>query len=200
MSESRDATRSETSSIRSPLAWALLGLVIEQPSYGYELVQRYRRVYGETPALTNVSNVYRLLDTLGTRELIEQTAPGPAEKPARNRLPKPHYRATEQGVHAYAEWLLVQLAEERQRQRLFARQLAMLEPHAALELMDRFEEECLIEADEATPPQTEQELVAGRLADRDEELSLGARLSWIRFAREELVELRGDQPKGRGRG
>jgi hypothetical protein len=40
--------------------------------------------------------------------------------------------------------------------------------------------------------------MAGRLADRDEELSLGARLSWIKFAREELEELVGEQPKGSG--
>ena len=196
MSERRNPTRSEISSIRSPLAWALLGLVIEQPSYGYELVQRYRRVYGETPALNVVSNVYRLLETLHAHELIEETAPSPDQKPAPNRLPKPHYRATEQGVGAYAEWLLVQLQEARQRQRAFARQLAMLEPRTALELMDRFEEECLIEADELTPAETEQEVVAGRLADRDEELVLGARLSWIKFAREELEELVGEPPKG----
>jgi DNA-binding PadR family transcriptional regulator len=198
MSERRDPTRSETSSIRSPLAWALLGLVIEQPSYGYELVQRFRRVYGQTPTLNTPSNVYRLLETLQAHELIEETAPSRGEKPAPNRLPKPHYRATEHGVRAYAEWLLIQLQEARQRQRLFARQLAMLEPHAALELMDRFEEACLIEADESTPAQTEQDLVAGRLADRDEELALGARLSWIRFAREELEELLEAHPKRSG--
>lgn len=196
MSERRHATGTETSAIRSSLAWTLLGLVIEQPSYGYELVQRFRRVYGETPALNSVSNVYKLLETLHAHELIEESAPGPDEKPARNRMPKPQYCATEQGVRSYAEWLLVQLAEARQRQRLFARQLAMLEPHSALELMDRFEEECLIEADELTPAQTEQEVVAGRLADRDEELALGARLSWIKFAREELEELIGEQPMG----
>ncbi|MCL2769867.1 MAG: PadR family transcriptional regulator [Solirubrobacterales bacterium] len=184
--------------MRSPLAWPLLGLVIEQPSYGYELVQRFKRVYGETLALNIPKNVYRLLDTLQVHELIEQTPPSADEPPARNRLPKPHYRATEHGVGAYAEWLLAQMEEARQRQRLFTRQLAMLEPHAALELMDRFEEECLIEADESTPAQTEQEVVAERLAGRDEELSLGARLSWIKYAREELVELLSEQPQGSG--
>lgn len=31
--------------MRSPLNWALLGLVIQRPSYGYELVQRFERIY-----------------------------------------------------------------------------------------------------------------------------------------------------------
>jgi DNA-binding PadR family transcriptional regulator len=182
--------------MRSPLAWPLLGLVIEQPSYGHELVHRFRRVYGETLAVNIPKNIYRLLDTLQGHQLIEETPASADEPPAPNRLPKFHYRATERGVGAYADWLLAQLAEERQRQRLFTRQLAMLEPHAALELMDRFEEECLMEADESTPAQTEQELVAERIAGRDDELSLGARLSWIKFARAELEELLGERPKG----
>lgn len=189
MIERPRTTRSETSSIRSPLAWALLGLVIEQPSYGYELVQRFRRVYGETPTLNNVSNVYRLLETLRAHELIEPTTAGAAEKPARNRLPKPHYCATEQGVSAYAEWLLVQLEEERQRQRLFARQVAMLEPQAALEVMERYEEECLAGADEASSALSEREIMADRLAKQDDQLTLEARLSWINYARRQLKPL-----------
>jgi hypothetical protein len=107
----------------------------------------------------------------------------------RNRLPKRHFRATEQGVRAYTESLLTQMEESRQRQRLFARQLAMLEPRSALEVMDRYEEECLAEADETTPPQSEREVVAERLAEQDAQLALEARLSWIRYAREELAEL-----------
>jgi DNA-binding PadR family transcriptional regulator len=175
--------------MRSPMAWALLGLVIEQPSYGYELLQRFRRIYGETLALSNPKHIYRLLDHLHVHDLIEETAPGPDEKPARNRLPKPHYRATDQGVHAYEEWLLIQMEEERQRQRLFTRQLAMLEPHAALEVMDRYEEECLAEANDPAVAETERESIANRLADQDEQLALEARLSWIRYARRELTAL-----------
>jgi DNA-binding PadR family transcriptional regulator len=172
--------------MRSSVAWALLGLVIERPSYGYELVQRFRRTYGETLALSSAKQLYTALDTLKLRALIEEIAAPIAKQ---SRRPKPHYRATAEGLRAYEEWLLVQIEEERQRGRLFARQLAMLEPEAALEVIDRYEEECLTDADEISPAETAREGVANRLAEQDEQLTLEARLSWIRYAREELAEL-----------
>jgi len=177
--------------MRSPIAWALLGLVIEQPSHGYELLHRFRRNYGETLALSNPKYIYRLLDTLHAHQLIEETEPSPDEPPARNRLPKPRFRATEQGVHAYSEALLLQMEEGRHRQRLFARQLAMLEPQSALEVIDRYEEECLADADESPGPEGERESVALRLTAQEEQLALAARLSWVEYARRELVELVG---------
>jgi DNA-binding PadR family transcriptional regulator len=180
--------------MRSPLAWPLLGLVIEQPSYGYELVQRFRRVYGETLALADSKRIYRLLDMLHTHSLIDETLPSAEEPPARNRMPKPHYRATEVGRRAYAEWLLIQMEEERHRRRLFVRQLAMLEPQAALQVMDRYEEECLTEADGAAPPQRQRDVVADRLAKQEEQLSLEARLSWIGYARRQLAPLLAERP------
>jgi DNA-binding PadR family transcriptional regulator len=200
MNERHGLQRSDELAIRSPLAWAVLGLVIERPSYGYELRQRFRRVYGETLALSDQKDIYRLLDTLRTRELIEETAPSKDEKPARNRLPKPHYRATERGERAYEAWLLLELEEERQRQRLFARQLAMLEPRAALEVIDRYEEECLTEADEASPAQSEREIVAERLAKQDDQLALEARLSWIAYARRQLAPLLAERSGEAGHG
>jgi DNA-binding PadR family transcriptional regulator len=187
MNESR-ASEQPIGALRSAVAWALLGLVIERPSYGYELMKRFRRTFGETIALGSAKQLYNALGTLRQRSLIEEVEDArSAEAPARH--PKPHYRATAQGVRAYEEWLLLQIEEERQRQRLFARQLAMLEPEMALDVIDRYERECLSDADEATPAQTEREGVANRLADQDEQLGLEAKLSWIRYAREELADL-----------
>jgi DNA-binding PadR family transcriptional regulator len=189
MSEKPTIERRDPSPIRSPFAWALLGLVIEQPSHGHELAQRFRRVYGDALPLSDRKNVYRLLDTLQGHALVEETAPEVEEPPARNRLPKPHYRASELGRRAYAEWLVIELEEQRQRQRLFARQLSMLEPRAALAVIDRYEEECLTEADEASSTQSERELVADRLAKQEDQLALEARLSWIGYARRQLAPL-----------
>jgi DNA-binding PadR family transcriptional regulator len=179
---------SQTLATRSPVAWALLGLVIERPSHGYELAQRFGRVYGDALALRR-TNVYRLIETLQAHALIQEAPAGKEEAPAPNRLPKPHYRATEQGVHAYEHWLLAQLEEERHRQRLFARQLAMLEPRMALEVIDRYEEECLTDTDDPAPAENEREGVAARLAEEEEHLAVEARLSWIRYARHELAAL-----------
>lgn len=177
-----------TTAMRSSVAWAVLGLVIERPSYGWELVQRFSRTYGEMVALSSSKQIYTALDALIRRSLIEESS-DPTLHPTPARRPKPCYRATEEGVHAYEEWLLIQVEEERQRQRVFARQLAMLEPEMALDVIDRYEAECLTDAEELAPAQTERESLASRLADQDEQLALEAKLSWIRYAREELADL-----------
>jgi DNA-binding PadR family transcriptional regulator len=181
--------------LRSPLAWALLGLVIEAPGHGYELAQRFRHTYGGMLAIYN-RDVYRLLPTLQMRDLIEEIPPPAEEKAAPNRLPKLHYRATEHGLVAYQEWLLAQMEEQRQRSRLFARQIAMLEPQAALDVLDEYERECLADADEVPPVRSTREALAERLVEGEEQTALEVRLSWIKYARSELEALIAERPKG----
>jgi DNA-binding PadR family transcriptional regulator len=177
----------EPGAMRSSIGWALLGLVIERPSYGYELVQRFQRTYGETLVLSSRKRIYTALETLRVRSLIEEVESAP--QPRALRQPKPHYRATPQGIRAYQEWLFLQLEEERQRQRMFVRQLAMLEPEAALGVIERYEQECLEDTREGPAEATERGGIAERLAEEDEHLALGVRLSWIEYARKELNAL-----------
>lgn len=173
--------------MRSSIGWALLGLVIERPSYGYELLQRFKRTYGETLALSGASRIYEALEALRVHALIEELPEEPSAQPA--RLPKPRYRATEAGMRGYQDWLLRQLEEARQRGRLFARQLAMLEPELALSVIDEYERECLLENEELEEPETERQSVAARLAEQEESLEMQVRMSWIEFARSELKTL-----------
>jgi DNA-binding PadR family transcriptional regulator len=179
----------------SPLASALLGLVIERPSHGYELAQRFEQAFGDALPLTDHRNVYRLLRALQAHSLIQETRPRGNEKPAPNRLPKLRFRATAKGVRAYQQWLVFEMEEQRNRQRLFALQLSMLEPGAALSVIERYEQECLRDAGEpAEPEQIAPKAgsavgVARRLADADERLALEVRLTWIAYARSELQTL-----------
>lgn len=184
--------------MRSPVSWALLGLVIERPSYGYELMQRFERTYGDVLELSSPSQIYVALDTLGQKGLIE-------ELPAAGhigvvRQPKPHYRATAAGLHDYQEWLIAQMRGERRRSRLFARQLAGLGPQAALATLDRYEQACLLEARE-TPAGAEEPApdagLAARLVGEEERLAVGARLAWIEYARREFLALAGGRAPGR---
>ena len=50
--------------MRSPVNWAVLGLTIERPSYGYEILQRFERNYGELLKLSSPSQIYKALDSL----------------------------------------------------------------------------------------------------------------------------------------
>lgn len=182
-------SQSGTASMRSTVSWALLGIVIERPSYGYELAIRFQRTYGETLELSSRSHIYAALDALTRYGLVEEHAAGSPPAGAR-RHPKAHYRATPRGVAGHHEWLLQQLAEQRRRSRLFTIQLAKLQPQAALELLERYEQDAL-QASTRTPAAAEHatataEQLAERLVSEEERLALNAKLAWIEYARREL--------------
>jgi DNA-binding PadR family transcriptional regulator len=195
----RDASAVTAGTLRSPVRWALLGLVIQRPSYGYELVQRFERTYDETLSLSSHSQIYTALDTLARKQLIEEV---PAEEVSAEvvRQPKPHYRATAKGVNGYQDWLVVQVDEEQRRSRLFACQLAMLAPQDALAVIERYEQTCLREAGRTFVPAEEHSsgkldasagtdgLVSRLLTERDR-LTVSARLAWIEYVRCELRAL-----------
>ena len=180
--------------MRSPVSWALLGLVIQRASYGYELVQRFERTYEDALELSSPSQVYAALDALERRCLVERIA---VDEDDALRQPKPHYRATAEGVHGYRDWLVAQLHEERRRSRLFARQVAMLASGDALVVVERCEQACLREAagtrpanpqiDDPTDDPTHLTDLAARLVDEEERLAVGARLAWVAYARRQLT-------------
>jgi DNA-binding PadR family transcriptional regulator len=196
--------------LRSPVSWALLGLVIQRPSYGYELVQRFERTYGHVLELSSPSQIYTALDALERRELIEKLAAG--ETPEISRQPKPHYRPTALGVESHADWLIEQAHDERRRSHLFALQLAVLGPQGALAILERYERACLEDAsgvtagaggkpagrNAAAPPAGEGGQVgelAARLSREEQRLSAQGRLAWIGYARRELSALAAGRPK-----
>src|SRR5438270_1100281 len=127
------AAKRDSAPMQSAVHWALLGLVIERASYGYELAQRFEHAYAGMLNLSGVSYVYTALDALQRRGLIEEV-PGTRG----GRQPKPRYRATEEGVHSYRERLTGQIRDDLRRARLFARQLAVFahEPEVGLEIIE----------------------------------------------------------------
>jgi len=178
--------------MHSSINWALLGLIIERPSYAYELAQRFERTYEGVLSLSSVSHVYTALTTLRSRALVEEV-PGTRK----GRQPKPSYRATEKGLGEYRDWLLSQLGEDRRRQRLFVLQLAALarNPEAALGIVGDYERACLEEATKT--PITRESAAAvdagGALAERllaeEHRLSVGAKLAWVQYAQRQLKAL-----------
>ncbi len=186
--------------MQSPVNWALLGLVIERPSYAYELAQRFERTYRAALTVSSISHVYTALGALKCRALVE-------ELPGRKlgRQPKPHYRATAKGLEEYGQWLVGQTGEDRRRPWLFVLQLTgfTANPQAALEILARYEQACLAEAQEApvTPRggvvlEDVSEL-ASRLIEEEHRLLLGARLAWVQYARRELSALAHARPPHR---
>jgi DNA-binding PadR family transcriptional regulator len=186
--------------MHSPVNWALLGLVIERPSYAYELAHRFERTYEGALSLSSVSHVYTALTTLKSRALVEEI-PGTRA----GRQPKPRYRATAKGLADYRGWVLGQLSEDRRRQRLFVLQLAALtrDPQAALDLVADYEQACLQEGagtklggGEVAATEGTSALVA-RLISEEQRLAVGAKLEWVQYARRELSALANAQASRR---
>jgi DNA-binding PadR family transcriptional regulator len=178
--------------MQSAVHWALLGLVIERPSYGYELAQRFEHAYAGMLQLSGVSYVYTALDTLQYRSMIEEI-----RGTRTGRQPKPRYRATSEGVRSYQERLIAQMHEDLRRSRLFARQLAAFaqEPEMALDVIERYGQACLEEAGETPVPVPAENGasaasgLASRLVAEERRLALEARLPWIDYARREFKAL-----------
>ncbi len=174
--------------MHSPISWALLGLVIERPSYGYELAKRFERIYGDKLQLSSLSHAYAALSVLEDRGLIEQL-PGTRS----GRQPKPNYRATARGLSAYHEWLLGQVAEDRRHHQIFLLQLTALsrDPDKAISILAGYEEACLsdnaaiaIDADDDTAAGAL--ALQARLIAEEKRLAAGARIEWARFARSQI--------------
>jgi DNA-binding PadR family transcriptional regulator len=171
--------------------WAVLGLVIERPSYAYELSRRFERRFGEF-LQAGTSRIYRALNRLEADRLIE-----PTDAPeGTGRQPKPHYRATAEGARAYRQWLAADMRVDPQRTELVGRLLAAGANNGAtmLEIIDHYERACLEEASTIPVPQREPtgspaELMHGmldRLMAEERRLRLQAHMEWIEYARQEL--------------
>jgi DNA-binding PadR family transcriptional regulator len=83
--------------------YAILGLVIERPGYGYQLAQRLEERFGSSCFAP--SGVYSALDQLSRDELVRaagELGPGPARRSA----PRMIYEATERGAERFEAWIL----------------------------------------------------------------------------------------------
>ncbi len=168
----------------SQVYWALLGLVIERPSYGLEFYNRYQRVYGDVLPISGESHIYSALNVLERRGLIAIIP-----EIGVSRQPKPHYQATQSGEHSYVEWLVEQVDVERRRQELWVRQLTIFahNPKAALHVLGRFERQYLKKQGQVgyqsagAVTGTRDQLIDELVADQQRR-AVGAMLLWLRNA------------------
>jgi DNA-binding PadR family transcriptional regulator len=187
--------------MRSPVNWTVLGLVIERPSYGFELWTRYERLYGDVLPIGGESNVYQALKALREKGLIE-----PVEEPGRElsdvrRQPKPKDRATPAGLRAYEEWVLAQAREHTRRTLQFARQLGAFadQPQTALGILERYEQACLDDRSAQIPTASEFPVpfvpgLSDRLASAYGRSVKAATLGWLEYARREFGALASERP------
>jgi DNA-binding PadR family transcriptional regulator len=178
--------------LQASVNWAVLGLVIEKPSYGYEIGRRFiARFGGFIPA--SLSNIYTTLDRLVRMGLLEPTYVQATT--ASGRQHKLHYRATSEGARAYRAWLARRLRQLDQRSELLLRLLSVcLRGVPALdEVLERYEAECVQERErlqrQPPKPAADSELMPElleRMIDDERRSMLAAQLDWVRRTRTEL--------------
>ena len=188
----RKAQKKATRELTSDVNWAVLGLVIERPGYGSEIRNRFERYY-ESALSLGESHVYGVLDRLLERGWIE-IVPGTSLGLER-RQPKTKYRATELGIRAYEDRLVVELAEERRRQELWVRKLAVFahDPSASQRVIGRAEQEYLKTVgstrSSSGDSRSDRQVLIDRLVAERRGLTEGGMLTWFQNARDGFGQL-----------
>lgn len=186
--------------MRSPVNWAVLGLLLERPSYGYELHQRLARRFPADVLDPLLSHVYAALNVMERAGYIEPLPgadedewPGAAHE--RRRQPKVHYRVTPEGARAFRVWLAAELRSD-PGQVEFVRRVALAAGMGRVglmnELVDAYEDACVREA-QTLPlpgadglPATSPDVLVRRLTVAARRAALEGQMAWLRYARKEI--------------
>lgn len=170
---------------------AVLGLLLERPSWGYELVARFERIFAEAPWEWRVTPqaIYNALKRLEGAGMIEPMDAEPDERwtdSTQRRMRQP-YRVTGAGARSMREWLGTSMSSSPTQEEVLIRvHFGDASDEALRAMLRRHAEVCLLELERiaAVPATTRMQ----RLVKEDRRLAVQARLSWIDFA---LAELRG---------
>lgn len=171
--------------VSSLIDHAVLALVIERPSYGYELYERFGRRFGEfLPA--SLGNVYDALKRLEREGYVEFAGlSGSRGRPRVNR------RATASGLTTYRLWLGEHLRDDPQRLELFSRlaSAGLRDPEGMHAMLDRYEEESAREARKIAIPNPDPastdpmgELLWELLVEQQRRIA-AVQLEWVAYAR-----------------
>jgi DNA-binding PadR family transcriptional regulator len=183
---------------------AVLGLLLERPSYGYEVLVRFRRAFDVAQWEITPQGLYASLDRLERDGLIEPVAA--TARNASRRQPKTPYRVTPTGARELRRFLDEPMSADLSRAELLVRLqcVAARDASALLEMLDGHEQACLDElgrigGDAPSAHAMTSDSLVERLALEDRRLGIQARLMWIDYARQELREAAGERRHARAR-
>jgi DNA-binding PadR family transcriptional regulator len=175
--------------------YAVLGLVIERPGYGYQLAQRLEERFGASEFAP--SGVYSALDQL-SRDAFIRSAGEMGGSTSRRAAPRTIYEATDEGVDHFAAWMLEASPTPPLRDELHMK-IALCRPSdlpRLIEIVRGQELACMgrlrdlkQRADE-DPPSPQEWSSLMRTLSRDAEVAVwNARIEWLQSARELLEQL-----------
>ncbi len=189
------------------VAKVVLGLVIEQPDHGYQLVRRLEERFGSAEFVP--SSVYKALERLEKRRLIRAVAADSGPEDAANcasRAPGTKYEATRSGLEHFRTWLLATSSAPLVREELQVR-IALCEPRdlpRLIEVVYGEELACVgrlealirrLDQEDSTPEGQEWSRLMGSVVDHAEAALWDARIRWLRRVRMFLEQLRGESTR-----
>lgn len=190
--------------LRSQIACAVLGLVIEKPSHGYEIAQRFEVRFGAFLGAGR-SMIYATLASLLSAGLVEKMPGRSTTGVTRGAKAGAPYRATPRGARAFRASLAERIRRDPQRVDMLGR-MTLAGVHsvdAALDFLNRYEQECMQEARQMERPhggETSGSPVSGligRLLIEERRRMIDAQLGWITYARAALRAAREEDRGGR---
>lgn len=182
---------------------AVLGLLVERPGYGYDLIRRFNERFGAAWRL-NQSTIYAALDVLDKEQLVVGRARDAGDAPAGSvqRYRKVIYEPTAKGTETFLTWLTAPVPEvEPMRAAIFLKIGLTKQEHslALIQVLDAQIDACTNELAERLAGY---ELDAGRTAAVSWEVAAGwfindaaitrlqADLVWLRRVRAGAEALR----------
>lgn len=180
-----------------PVQLAVLALLIERPTYVYELSQRFDDRFGELLPIAT-GTVYKAVDGLLRRGLIERMALDGEEDT--RRQPKPHYRATADGARTLRQSLADDMRGDPFQTEMLQRLLSVSvqDARAMLDVVDRYERLCLEQlgsmptiAASLGDPGSSFVSLRGELVAEERRLALEAQLKWVAYARSRIGAVSG---------
>ncbi|HEX5853515.1 MAG TPA: PadR family transcriptional regulator [Solirubrobacteraceae bacterium] len=193
-----DVDVADSAALRSQVSCAVLGLVIEKPSHGYEIARRFEVRFGAFLSAQR-SAVYSALKGLRAAGLIEKMPGQSSTGVRRGAKPGASYRATARGARAYRRLLAERVQNDPSRAEMLGRMIlaGVHSVEAALDFLDHFEQGCVQQAKQlALSAGGETSDVGGvsglveRLLIEERRGVIDADLAWITRARAELRALR----------
>lgn len=176
--------------ITRPTHWLVLGLVIEQPAHGYEIITRYDRRIGPYLPMSRAS-VYSALDRLTEHGLAVPYTPVVTDL----REMRVTYQATAVGLAAYKKWLLSPTHPRHWREELLGRLTTggILGHDGLLKLIDLYEQAVATHArhvgaqdSNAVSDNDNAACLACLLAVQEQAQVASAQLAWAQAARRRL--------------
>jgi DNA-binding PadR family transcriptional regulator len=200
-----DVDAADGAALRSQVSCAVLGLVIEKPSHGYEIARRFETRFGGFLSAQR-SAVYSALKGLSSAGLIEKMPGQSSTGVRRGAKAGASYRATARGARAYRRLLAERVQNDPYRAEMLGRMIlaGVHSVDAALDFLEHFEQGCIQQAKQlALPAATEASVVGGvsglveRLLTEERRGVIDSDLAWITRARAELRALRDGDDGGR---